>query len=145
MLEVLSCFVTITYLDFQEFFLFLHELSFILRHMVTQAHSQKSGGMRTAHVMLNLTKYRIKQYRIWYHCIPLQGTTQQNNIKHNFAQQMKFQLSIVLNIRTFIIVQYDQFKHSKIGVFAKHKIFTEISYKYLDFTNKKGIKKSKTI
>lgn len=60
MLEVLSCFVTITYLDFQEFFLFLHELSFILRHMVTQAHSQKSGGMRTAHVMLNLTKYRIK-------------------------------------------------------------------------------------
>lgn len=75
MLEVLFCFVTITYLDFQEFFLFLHELSFILRHMVTQAHSQKSGGMRTAHVMLNLTKYRIKWYRIWYHCIPLQGTT----------------------------------------------------------------------
>lgn len=59
MLEVLSCFVTITYLDFQEFFLFLQELSFILRHMVTQAHSQKSCIMRTAHVMLNLAKYRI--------------------------------------------------------------------------------------
>lgn len=34
---------------------------------------------------------------------------------------------------------------AKQGFFAKHKNFTEISYKYLDFTNKKGIKKSKTI
>lgn len=32
---------------------------------------------------------------------------------------------------------------AKYGFFAKHKNFTEISYKYLDFTNKKGIKNLK--